>query len=59
MFERVQNTANFIKEKIGARKHNTGIILGSGLGVFADRVKNKIEIPFSEIPNFHPTLSPA
>lgn len=29
-----------------------GLILGSGLGEYADRIENKIIIPYSELPNF-------
>ena len=31
-----------------------GLILGSGLGSFADRLENRTEVPFSELPGFPP-----
>jgi purine-nucleoside phosphorylase len=55
MFERIEETAKFISEKLEGRTPKLGIILGSGLGVFADQAQDKIEIPYNEIPNFHPT----
>lgn len=53
MLQRIEEAANYIKEKMGDRRPTVGLVLGSGLGVFADQVENKIEIPYSEIPNFH------
>jgi len=44
-------TGNFLLEKITA-KPLWGIILGSGLGSFADVVENKTIIPFQDIPHF-------
>lgn len=44
-------TVNYIKEKIGAFEPEIGIILGSGLGEFADEF-NSISISYSEIPGF-------
>jgi purine-nucleoside phosphorylase len=58
MFQKVKETANFIQAQLEGRAPKVGIVLGSGLGVFADKVKDKIEIPYSEIPNFHqPTVT--
>lgn len=51
MIEKIKKTAEFLKAKI-TETPKTGIILGSGLGGFANGIKNKIEIPYSEIPNF-------
>lgn len=55
MFSKVKESASFIKEKIHDKKPRIGVILGSGLGDFADEVENRIEIPYSEIPHFHAT----
>ncbi|MFT6631358.1 MAG: purine-nucleoside phosphorylase [Bacteriovoracaceae bacterium] len=58
MFQKVEETANFIQSQLEGRAPKVGIVLGSGLGVFADKVIDKIEIPYSEIPNFHqPTVT--
>lgn len=50
------NSAEIVKKhilsKFGDAKINTGLILGSGLGYFADNLNNSIKIPFHEIPNF-------
>lgn len=55
MFTKVKESAKFIKEKINNQTPQMGIILGSGLGEFADEVEDRIEIPYSEIPHFHTT----
>ncbi len=44
-------TVNYIKEKIGNFTPELGIILGSGLGDFADGLKSVI-IPYNDIPGF-------
>lgn len=48
----MQTTVNFIKEKIGKFAPEIGIILGSGLGDFADEF-NSVKINYNEIPKFH------
>lgn len=44
-------TISFIKEKIKDFKPEIGIILGSGLGDFADEF-NSVTVPYNEIPGF-------
>ncbi len=51
-FEQYQESANFIKEKIGNLNPKVAIILGSGLGVLSDDFQEKIVIKYNEIPNF-------
>lgn len=55
MFEKVKEAHAYIADKIGDFKPSVGLVLGSGLGDFADNVENKIEIPYEEIPHFHKT----
>jgi len=52
LYDRIQATAAFIKEKI-KNKPRVGIILGSGLGGLVDLVTQEAAIPYGEIPNFH------
>lgn len=47
----MQNTVDFIREKIGDFNPEVGIILGSGLGTLADEYC-EISIPYAEIPGF-------
>ena len=49
MIEQLDNAASFLRSKISAPP-DIGIILGSGLGAFADAVDAEAVIPFSEIP---------
>lgn len=51
MWELVQETVNFIKGKTNFEPEY-GVILGSGLGSFADDMKIEFVLPYSEIPNF-------
>lgn len=50
-YERVKEASEFIKSKI-PNVPEIAIILGSGLGSFADTMEEKIEIKYSEIPHF-------
>ena len=47
----INETAEFIKARI-AKAPTMGLILGSGLGDFADSLEDRVVIPFSDIPNF-------
>ena len=47
----MQLAVDYIKEKIGDFKPEIGIILGSGLGDFADSFES-IVVPYNEIPGF-------
>ena len=51
MWEEVQETVNFIKNKTGFTPEY-GVILGSGLGSFTDDIQIEFTLPYSEIPNF-------
>ena len=50
--EKIQETAAFIKEKVGGEMPKVAIVLGSGLGNLADKIDIKVAIPYGEIPNF-------
>ncbi|HBG24420.1 MAG TPA: purine-nucleoside phosphorylase, partial [Rikenellaceae bacterium] len=50
--KKIEEAASFISSKIGERRPLAGIVLGSGLGELAERIENKIVIPYREIPNF-------
>ena len=51
MWEQVQETVNFIKEKTGFTPEY-GVILGSGLGSFTDDIQIEFTLSYSDIPNF-------
>jgi len=51
MWEKVQQTVNYIKEKTNFTPEY-GVILGSGLGSFTDDIKIAHTLPYNEIPNF-------
>lgn len=51
MWEQVQETVNYIKERVDLTPEY-GVILGSGLGSFTDEMKIEYTLPYNEIPNF-------
>jgi len=50
-YEQVSAAADFIRAKY-SREIKVAVVLGSGLGAFAEELQDAISIPFSEIPNF-------
>lgn len=52
MLEEIKKTAEFIRSRIGDFKPEAGIILGTGLGGFADRIEAEYTIDYKEIPGF-------
>lgn len=50
--EKIMNAAGYIAEKLGGRKPLVGIVLGSGLGKLAEKIEDRIVIPYKEIPGF-------
>lgn len=48
---RIQSAVDFIRTRTDARP-TVGLILGSGLGDFADVLEDRVVIPFSDIPDF-------
>ncbi len=49
--DKILEAVNFIQKKI-SQKPKIGIILGTGIGKFANEIKNKTEIPYETIPHF-------
>ncbi len=49
---KIQETSEFIKQRVNNKLPHTAIILGTGLGAVADRINIEVEIPYGEIPNF-------
>jgi len=51
MLEKINQTISFLKSE-GIYDPSAGIILGTGLGGLVSQIRNKIEISYSDIPNF-------
>lgn len=52
--ERIYKAADYVKGIIGKSglQPKVGIVLGSGLGKLADKIKNPVTIPYKDIPGF-------
>jgi purine-nucleoside phosphorylase len=50
-YEKAQEAADFIRSKY-SKEIKVALVLGSGLGAFADSIKNPVIIPYDQIPNF-------
>ena len=51
MTTRILSAADFIRSQISLRP-TVGLVLGSGLGDFANTLEDAVRIPYSDIPNF-------
>lgn len=54
MFEKIKSTATFLQENL-PNKPESVVVLGSGLGSFADSLELLASIPYGQIPNFPKT----
>ncbi|HYH96256.1 purine-nucleoside phosphorylase [Hyalangium sp.] len=52
LYEQVQETVQAIRQRAAGLAPRVGIILGSGLGAFADGFERKVVIPYQELPHF-------
>ena len=50
-YENAQEAAEFIRSKYD-KEIKIALVLGSGLGAFADELENAVRIPYEEIPHF-------
>ena len=48
----IHAASDALLERMEGRKPQIGIVLGSGLGMLADQIKNPLVIPYSELPGF-------
>ena len=51
MYDKIKETASWLKERV-TTSPNTCIVLGTGLGKLAEEITDRLEFPYSEIPNF-------
>jgi len=57
LFEKASAAAEFVLARTPLRPR-VGIVLGSGLGAFAEQIENATAIPFAEIPHFPQSTVP-
>jgi purine-nucleoside phosphorylase len=50
--EKIASAAGAVTRHIGSVRPQIAIVLGSGLGVLADEVRDSVRIPYSDIPGF-------
>jgi purine-nucleoside phosphorylase len=48
----MQDTTWWLEARIAGRRPSRAVVLGSGLGAFADELTHRIEIPYGDIPNW-------
>ena len=50
-YEKALEAAKYIRSRINASPE-IGVVLGSGLGTFADKLKGAVEVDYRDIPGF-------
>lgn len=50
--KRIMDAADFLRSRLGGKEPAVGIVLGSGLGKFADKIEDRTVVPYKEIPGF-------
>ncbi|MBQ9852606.1 MAG: purine-nucleoside phosphorylase [Ruminiclostridium sp.] len=57
-FAHYQESADFLRAKLGSFQPKVAMVLGSGLGYLGDVVENPIVVPYGEIPHFKASTAP-
>ena len=57
-YDQYQQSADYIRAKLGSFSPKVAMILGSGLGFLGDVVESPIAIPYGEIPHFKASTAP-
>ena len=52
LLEMIQETSEFIRQRVNGKLPKTAIVLGTGLGAVVDHINIEVEIPYGEVPNF-------
>ncbi len=50
--KQVQEAAGALQNRLGSLRPQVALILGSGLGMFAEEIEEPIEIPYDQLPHF-------
>ncbi|MEG1999935.1 MAG: purine-nucleoside phosphorylase [Evtepia sp.] len=57
-FAQYEESANYLRAKLGDFKPQVAMVLGSGLGYLGDEVEDAIVVPYAEIPHFKASTAP-
>ena len=57
-FAQYQESADYLKSKLGGFAPKVALVLGSGLGYLGDEVTDPIVVPYGEIPHFKHSTAP-
>ncbi len=58
LYEQIQEAANVVRAAF-PKQPLAGIVLGTGLGRFADEISDRVEIPYASIPHFPRSTAPS
>jgi purine-nucleoside phosphorylase len=52
LFSQLSETTSAVRTRLGGREPTVGLVLGSGLGAYADELSDAVAVPYREIPHF-------
>jgi purine-nucleoside phosphorylase len=52
LYDKASQAAAHVKSRAGARAPEVAVVLGSGLGDFATRVADAVDVPYADIPHW-------
>ncbi len=52
LYAQLQEASAFVRERLAGRTPQVGLILGSGLGSFAETLEDAVTIDYGDIPHF-------
>lgn len=57
--KQISEAVDYLRKQVGDRTFEVGIVLGSGLGDLAERVVDKLVVPYRDIPHFSVSTAPS
>ena len=58
VYQQYQQSADYIRQRIGSFLPKAAMVLGSGLGFLGDMVEDAVAIPYGDIPHFKASTAP-
>ena len=52
LYDRIQESTAIVRSRLGGRAPAVGLVLGSGLGAFADTLVDAVRLPYEDLPHF-------
>ncbi|WP_428266982.1 purine-nucleoside phosphorylase [Haliangium sp.] len=58
LYPQLQEAVAFLEERLAGRQPQVGLILGSGLGAFAEQLEGAVTVSYGDVPHFPSSTAP-